>query len=233
MASSQDYWNRNIDKWANFYAEGECSEEEFTRSSFGGTLYNLMIVPLEKRLMLKRYDITIQFVKRYVKPGMTVVDVGCGNGIFTLAMLKQGARVIAVDFAARALSLTRSLVSAQSPEKLDSLDCIELDVTKEQLPRSDIVLAMGITPYVTDIKAFYARVLPSTDLIFCLFLDARHWANRLRSLLHILNVRRANFFYSEDVDQILKEHEFILQSRNRFATGFIDLSVRNRLKCQL
>ncbi|HZP68463.1 MAG TPA: methyltransferase domain-containing protein [Pseudolabrys sp.] len=42
-----------------------------------------------------------RFLERYfadhIKPGMTVIDLGCGNGVYTNAMARHGAKVLGVD----------------------------------------------------------------------------------------------------------------------------------------
>jgi ubiquinone/menaquinone biosynthesis C-methylase UbiE len=51
-----------------------------------------------------------KIVGPYVKPGMTVMDVGCGMGMFSLAMAKivgDGGRVIAVDLQQKMLDVRR------------------------------------------------------------------------------------------------------------------------------
>jgi ubiquinone/menaquinone biosynthesis C-methylase UbiE len=48
-----------------------------------------------------------RFVERYLHPGDTVADVGCGPGRATLYLLTKGCAVTAVDLTRQALSLTR------------------------------------------------------------------------------------------------------------------------------
>jgi len=51
-----------------------------------------------------------EVVGRWVRPGMTVLDVGCGIGHFTLGMARlvgPGGRVIAADVQERALAVVR------------------------------------------------------------------------------------------------------------------------------
>ena len=65
-----------------------------------------------------------KIVGPYVKPGMTVMDVGCGMGMFSIAMAKMvGAegRVIAVDLQQKMLDVLR-----KRAEKAGVADRIQL-----------------------------------------------------------------------------------------------------------
>ena len=64
---------------------------------------------------------------RYVKPGMTVMDVGCGMGLFSIAMAKivgdQG-RVIAVDLQQQMLdTLRRRAERAGVGDRIETHKC--------------------------------------------------------------------------------------------------------------
>ena len=64
-------------------------------------------MPIESRLMEKRFKLTMDFVENFSKPGITIADVGCGTGIFTVEMLKRGARVKALDLSTVSLKATQ------------------------------------------------------------------------------------------------------------------------------
>jgi len=89
--NTREYWEKNISKWGTFYANSLYSEEDFNSSKWIEYLYRKIIMPTESRLMKKRYGISM--INQYIHKGMTVVDVGCGIGIFTVEMLKREACV--------------------------------------------------------------------------------------------------------------------------------------------
>jgi 2-polyprenyl-3-methyl-5-hydroxy-6-metoxy-1,4-benzoquinol methylase len=222
--SARRYWNENIDRWGELYLDISHGHEQLNAPGWMRWIYSRTILRHEARLMAERYRLTIAFIERHVRPGMTVVDVGCGTGIFTVEMLKRGARVIAVDFAESALASTRALVEKTLSSA--DVDYRLIDVSETRLPDSDAVLAMGVTPYLTSIAPFYDNILPTTKLFYCLILDPRNWANRLRTMIPALNVRRMHWFAPEEIDSILARHRWRLVERAPFATGYLDLAER-------
>jgi SAM-dependent methyltransferase len=218
----QKYWNQNIDKWGELYLDISHSHESLDALPLVGYLYNKFIIPRERRLMSERYRLTMKFIDNYVKPDMIAVDVGCGTGIFTVEMLKRGAKVKAVDFAQSSLDSTRALVEKLCPDMVNNVDYLLLDVSKGRLPDSDVVIAMGVTPYLDDITPFYKNILPTTTVFYCLILDPNHWANLVRRVAPFLNVRNMNWFSKSKIDSILKDHEWELIERKPFASGYLD-----------
>jgi len=106
----EDYWNRNIGEWGKFYLNLSHTDEEMNAPRWLSFIYRHTVMPIEARLMSRRYRLTMELISRFVREGMVVVDVGCGTGVFTVELLKRGALVKAVDHALQALELTRALV---------------------------------------------------------------------------------------------------------------------------
>src|SRR5215203_7305136 len=62
-----------------------------------------------------------------VRSGERILDVGCGNGVFSRRLAVLGAQVLAVDASARFLELAR----ARSSELADRIDYRLVDATDE------------------------------------------------------------------------------------------------------
>jgi predicted RNA methylase len=217
-----DYWDRNINRWSELYLDISHGHERLQGPAWLSWCYNVSVGRLERRLMVERYRRTIAFLDEYVRPGISLTDLGCGNGIFVVEALKRGAKVNAVDFSAVALEITRRAV-AKHCEGGD-VRFIEADAQRDELPFSDATLVMGVTPYISELSAFMDNVLSHTRLLYCLYIDPAHWANRLRKAVPSLNVRRLQFYARSDVDQYYATRSWNLISRTNFATGYIDLA---------
>lgn len=222
--STNQYWQENIEAYGKFY--DSTSEEEIIAPGLIGLLYRTFIFPLERRVTLDRYRKTVNYIEANVRPHMKVVDLGCGTGIFTTEILLKGANVLAVDYVESALSGTKRRVDEMLPDSKHNVEYLLLDIMEEPLPKSDIVIAIGVTPYVDSLEIFLDHVLPTTDEFYCYFLNKHHWTNELRNLLKFLNVRQYRFFDNHNIDEILPKYDFKRTSRECVGTGFLDVMQR-------
>ena len=216
------YWERNIDAWGEFYLDISHGHETLAGPRWFAALYRSTVGRLERRLMAERYARTIAFLDAYVKPGMVVSDLGCGTGVFVVEALRRGAAVNAVDFTASAVGITQHNVTKYCPD--GKVNYHKLDVQRDEIPASDATLAMGLTPYLSDLPAFFERALPKTKMMFCLYVDPNHAANRIRKALPFLNVRGLRYYAREEIDRLYSVHGWTLKERRDFATGYIDLA---------
>ena len=109
------------------------------------------------RRLLKNPD---NIFGKYVQEGMTVIDIGCGPGMFTLALAKmvgETGRVIAVDIQQEMLDLLkkkaerRGLVSRIQLHR-NTPDSIGLEV------QADFILSMYMVHEVPDQESFFREV---------------------------------------------------------------------------
>ncbi len=99
----------------------------------------------------------------YVKPGMTVLDVGCAMGFFSLAMARMvgsSGRVVCVDLQAKMIkSLTRRATKAGLLERIDPRICSDRSLEIGDLAgRVDFVLAFHVVHEVPDVARLMAEI---------------------------------------------------------------------------
>ena len=230
MDKSRDYWNKNIELWGKFYLGISHQGEKMIGPGWLLFLYDKIILPIESRLMAKRYKITVDLIHKHIDPGMRVADVGCGTGIFTLEILNLGGTVVAIDNAQKSLELTHELIEKHLPERAGDVEYLMGDAMNMDIPKTDAALAMGLTPYINDIETFFDNILPTTNKLICLILNSGHWANRIRQLFPLINTRRMNWFQKSQVDNSYKRHKWRLLTRRNFASGYIDVAIRRTQK---
>lgn len=221
MSKQQEYWDKNIEAWGEYYLEMSHGHEKFDRPSWFSYAYANTIGQIERRLMKQRYDITIDFLRKSISPGTRFTDLGCGTGVFTVAAAQQGAIVTAVDFSESSISATRKAVERHVPDAM--ITYVQSDVQNYTPPTSDVTLAMGLTPYLNNIEIFIENVLPSTKSLFCHYIDPYHWASRVRSAIPYLDVRDLNAFSKSQVSAVYSRLDRKLAERTNFASGYIDL----------
>lgn len=98
----------------------------------------------------------IKHLEKYAKPGMSVLDVGCGTGILSIAAAKLGAGdVLAVDLDPEAVTSTKN--NAKLNNCNDLMTIKEGDLTKGLDYKADIVVANLIADLVIMLSADVAR----------------------------------------------------------------------------
>ena len=59
-----------------------------------------------------RWDRRVKMLSSHLKPGMTVLELGCGAGYFTQELARSGAKVIAIDISPELLEIARTNCSS-------------------------------------------------------------------------------------------------------------------------
>ena len=99
----------------------------------------------------------------YIKPGMTVLDVGCGMGFFSLDMAGlagDNGKVICVDLQEKMIAaLMKRAVKAGLQDRIDQRICssnsLNIDDLKEGI---DFALAFAIVHEVPDAESFFKQI---------------------------------------------------------------------------
>lgn len=101
--------------------------------------------------------------RNYLKNGMTVLDIGCGMGYFSIAMAKligDKGKVIAVDIQEKMLQIMRNRA-----EKAGMLNRIIPSLAKDNKfgvnKKADFVLTFWVVHEVPDKKSFFTQIYNS------------------------------------------------------------------------
>lgn len=224
--TTEEYWNRNINEWGKFYLGISHSGESLKGPAAFVAAYKASIGRYEAMLMKTRFEATMAFIRNSVTEGSVFADLGCGTGLFSLAALRQGANVIAVDFAETALTTTKRTIETRMPQCADRVRYLKLDLRTQQVPSSDVSIAVGLVPYIANIDQLFDNVVANTDSCFMTFVSETAISNRIRRLLPFLNVRDLNFHNAKVVDKNWHRCGFKVDSRLKLGTGFIDSASR-------
>jgi 2-polyprenyl-3-methyl-5-hydroxy-6-metoxy-1,4-benzoquinol methylase len=95
-----------------------------------------------------------------VRPGMRILELGCGVGWLSLAMARRGAAVEGIDIAADALAIARSHYDAVKHEVRGQVTYRRADLNSTDLPAAawDAVVARGIFHHLPDPERLVAEV---------------------------------------------------------------------------
>ena len=86
------------------------------------------------------------------------------------------------------------MLSERCQKFANAVEYIHSDLSVVPMPKVDVALAMGVTPYVTDItKFFYDNILPFTNVSFCLIFGSKALGQQGKRPFPFLNVRNMHF----------------------------------------
>ena len=98
-----------------------------------------------------KYDITTRWLRRSVRPGQLLLNVGCGGGEYNVTARQLGLRVIACEPESEAFAVAR----AAAPEGVDVRSCGLLDL---ESPPADYLVMHDVLEHIEDDAAAVARV---------------------------------------------------------------------------
>lgn len=221
---NKTYWEKNIEGFSGFY--DTLSEESIAAPGWFASFYKKILFPVEKKYMRDRYNFVCDYIDRNVKPGMKVADIGCGSGVYTKRMIGKGAFVYAMDYAQSAVNLTKKNLD---PKEAHSAEVMLFDIIQQPIPKVDLAISIGVLTYIDEMNEFFNHTLPNTEKFLFNYLSADNLLNRLRTRLHLLDVRNYSYHSYQDIEKKLKETKFIINKKQKLATGFIiDSSAENK-----
>lgn len=221
MNKYKDYWNSNIEKWGDLYLNISHGHEDLNGARLLKHIYNYTVVRYEAYLMKERFKLTQNFLNTTLNKDMTLNDVGCGTGVFSVQALNCGAKVNAIDLSESSLEVTKKNIQKHAHKHQSHVTYFLLDAQTDELPFSDITLCVGVAPYILSFENFLSNILRNTNTVFFHYVNDKHFINKIRQQFKFLNVR--NLVFQDDilVNRICEKNKFTIQSCTKFGTGKI------------
>lgn len=101
-----------------------------------------------------------KFLGELIESGMTVADIGCGLGFYTLEMARivgETGRVVAIDFQSKMLSFTEKKTrKASVSDRVKIVQCSQNDLTVTE--DVDFALSMWVAHEVPDRERFFRQI---------------------------------------------------------------------------
>ena len=138
--------------------------------------------------------------------GKTVLDIGCGSGVYMREALARGAkRVIGVDAAPRMLELAKQRLDAAGHR--DGFELLEGNFPLDGVPQADCAIVMGVMDYVADPIRFLTALKGQLGGgLAAISFPSRHW---LRSPLREVRYKLRNcpiyLYERRDLDRLLAD----------------------------
>lgn len=183
---------------------GNAVRDRFEREARSfDAIYRLHRSPLQRwfnttfrKAIFERYDIT--FEQAGDLTGKSVLDIGCGSGVYSVDFARRGAtRVLGVDFSGAMLDLARQEAREHTVDNVCEFirsDFLELKLDE----RFDISVAMGVFDYVKDPSTFLRKMASVTNQkLIVSFPGHSRFREPARRLRYKLFGKGEVYFYSE------------------------------------
>jgi SAM-dependent methyltransferase len=130
-----------------------------------------------------------QLLKLNIRPGMRVLDAGCGSGRNLVYLLREGYEVFGVDMDPNAIAYTRRLAQTLAPAlPADNFRAEAIEETTFPDAFADVVISSAVLHFARSDDQFGAmlrgtwRVLRPGGLLFCRLASSIGMEDRVRRL---------------------------------------------------
>ncbi len=161
-----------------------------------------------RKPIFERYDITFESMGDL--KNQSVLDVGCGSGVYAVQCARDGASLVkGIDFSDPMLQIAKNRAQTHQVAHIcqfQDIDFLYLDV-KDQYNFS---IAMGVFDYLTDPLTFLRKLKKVTkNRIIASFPGHSLIRAPLRKIRYLLTSKTHVYFYSrQDIQKLIDEVKF-------------------------
>lgn len=160
-----------------------------------------------------------KYLSKLPTPG-TILDLGCGSGIDTKILLKNGFSVCSADFSEEALHVMKQLVPQASPLKMDMTEKFPFQDDTFDVVVADLSLHYFEWALTRQIVGEIERVLKKYGLILARFNSDKDYGygndngKTIESGLRLVDGRIKRFFSEKNLDDLFKTWEVFYKQEN-------------------
>lgn len=161
-----------------------------------------------RKPIFERFDVT--FEKMGDLNNKTVLDVGCGSGVYSAQCAVNGAKKVkGIDFSAPMLEIARQRGEAQGVKgvcEFELKDFLKMEVQEKY----NFAIAMGVFDYLPDPLTFLQKLKAATsERILISFPGHSLIREPLRKLRYFFTSKGRVFFYSlKDIEKLVANMQF-------------------------
>ena len=195
IQAQRNFWNSEADAFQRIYTH--------RKSKFSNTLDQIF-----RKDMYERYQFTIANCEPI--PGRTYLDVGCGNGMYSLELAKRGARkVVGLDIAEVMIGLCKDASVAKNLD--DRCTFIQTDLLEwdNAGAKFDVSFGIGLFDYISDPLPVLRRMRElSTDKAIMAFPRLWTWRAPVRKVRLTIKGCDVFFYSAARINKLMKDAGF-------------------------
>ncbi len=189
----RSYWNSEAQSFEKIYTHGKSTFANFLDKVFRQDMY-------------LRYNETVERCAPY--PGRTFLDVGCGNGLFSIELAKRGAaKVIGIDIAENMIGLCKQ--NAEAAGVAERCEFFLSDILHIPTEAANVSFAMGVFDYIRDPLSALKKMRELTiDQTLVAFPRLWTWRAPVRKVRLTLRGCPVYFYSKTRINNLMKEAGF-------------------------
>jgi ubiquinone biosynthesis O-methyltransferase len=171
------------------------------------------------------HRVALSFIDRYLRPGMEVLDIGCGVGIISLYIANKGNEVLGIDISEKAINAAKksAKILGLKNASFKAIDFLDADFQE----RFDFIICCEVLEHLIDDKLAIRKIHNLLKANGTLFLSTRSEKDLMHKVqiklfgkdkfdISVGHLRR---YSTEKSIQILKLNEFKI-TETKQAEGF-------------
>lgn len=195
IQAQRNFWNSEADAFQRIYTH--------RKSKFSNTLDQVF-----RKDMYERYQFTIANCEPI--PERTFLDVGCGNGMYSLELARRGARkVVGLDIAEVMIGLCKNAAAEKNLD--DRCTFIQTDLLEwdNNGVKFDVSFGIGLFDYISDPLPVLRKMRElSSDKAIMAFPRLWTWRAPVRKVRLTIKGCDVYFYSAARINQLMKDAGF-------------------------
>ena len=159
-----------------------------------------------RKSMYERFRMTLEFIND--KNLNTILDVGCGTGIYSLEYLKMGKDIVGIDLAKNMVDLSNAVSKEHFPN--GKFEFIKGDYLSYEFDtKFDVAVLMGLFDYIKDAGSLLAKLKVDTKgMILGSFPKSNHYLAPYRRIRYRLMKCPLYLYNYNQIESLIKKNDF-------------------------
>ena len=168
-----------------------------------------------------RFEVWTTLFEQYLKPEMSVLDAGCGSGVFSIYLAQKGCKVTGIDGSEKMIELCNDRVLKNNVEITFHQAFLPFENT-DNYSKQDVILCSSVLEYIADYEIVirqFKHLLNPKGLLIISMPNQDSWYRKVEKYIFKLTGKPPSYRYIQHVE---KEKAF---TRKLYNFGFDSLEI--------
>jgi glycosyltransferase involved in cell wall biosynthesis/SAM-dependent methyltransferase len=149
----------------------------------------------------ERFIVWTSLFEQYIKPEMSVLDAGCGSGIFSIYLAQKKCTVVGIDGSKKMIELCNQYKT----EKSLSISFLRAElpfINPKDFAHKDVVLCSSVLEYIVDYQKVieqFKEILNSNGVLIISMPNQESWYRKVEKYIFRLTQKPTYYAYTQHV----------------------------------